>query len=83
MREPIKFEQPRCAEVGTDLFFPEKGEGVSSAKSICGACIHKDECLEWSLHHEIYGIWGGFTERERRVIRRQRNIKFKEVVDFA
>ena len=83
MREPIKFESPLCSEVGTDIFFPEKGEAAQPAKTICGGCIHKAECLEWSLHHEIYGVWGGFTERERRFIRRQRNIQFKEVVDFA
>lgn len=83
MREPIKFESPHCAEVGTDIFFPEPGETAKYAKTICGGCPHKAECLDWSLHHELYGVWGGYTERERRFIRRSRGILYKDVVNLA
>lgn len=40
------------------------------AKSICAECGVSEECLEYSLLHEPFGIWGGKTERERKTLRR-------------
>ena len=84
MREPRFYENPSCAEVGGDFWFPEKADGSMNtvemvmAKSICRTCPHKAECAEWGIVKERFGIWGGTTENERRVIRRQRNITLKE-----
>lgn len=44
------------------------------AKQICATCPVKDECLQYALRHESFGIWGGKTERERKRIRRDLNI---------
>ena len=80
MREPRFYEEAACAEVGGDFWFPEKFDGTSNstemvmAKSICGTCPHQSECAEWGLHRESHGIWGGLTNNERRVIRKERNI---------
>ena len=80
MREPRFYENPSCAEIGGDLFFPEK-EGqpfgnieIALAKRICLSCPHQTECAEWGINKEIYGIWGGLTESNRRVVRKERNI---------
>ena len=85
MREPHEFEVPLCAQVGGDLFFPDKeNEGklvrlsIASAKSICRSCQHITECAEWGIHKERYGIWGGLTDSDRRRIRRQRRITLEE-----
>lgn len=84
MREPRFYEDPSCASVGGDFWFPEKSDGSSNsvemllAKSICGRCPHKVECAEWGVKKEHFGIWGGTTEKERRVLRRQLNITLKE-----
>lgn len=84
MREPRFYEEPACAEVGGDLFFPERFEQpfgnieINMAKKICLSCTHKNECAEWGINKEIHGIWGGLTEIQRRIIRRQRSIKLKE-----
>ena len=62
-----------CLGVDPDLFFPERGASTKEAKSVCGGCEVKMECLEYALRHgEKFGIWGGMSERERRRIRRQR-----------
>lgn len=45
------------------------------AKGICDVCSIKYECLSYSLYHEMYGIWGGLTERERHTLRVKMNIK--------
>lgn len=57
-----------------DLFFPNRGESTSAAKDVCGACPVAEECLDYALRLNIrHGIWGGKSERERRVMRRVRN----------
>ena len=82
MREPREYEAPLCAEVGSDYWFPEKGghsTGVLKAIRICGQCIHRLECAEWGIHNERFGIWGGLTVEQRRIIRRKRNIKVRDI----
>jgi hypothetical protein len=80
-RRPDEFESPSCATVGGDFWFQEStSEGGSTAdalfaKGICNRCPHKRECAEWGIKNEVHGIWGGLTNRERQVIRRQRGIK--------
>jgi len=80
MRVPSQFENPLCSEVDTELFFPEIGanDQAFNAKKICGRCPHIAECLEWALYYERFGIWGGSSERDRRVIRAKLNIKVQE-----
>ena len=61
-----------CAQADPEQWFPEKGGSTLWAKRVCRMCTVKSECLEYALEHEIrYGIWGGMSERERRVLRRQ------------
>ena len=60
-----------CAEVDGELFFPEKGGDVSPAKRVCMACRVRRECLDYALDHgERFGIWGGLSERQRRLMKR-------------
>ena len=79
MRGPWQFEEPLCAEVGGEFWFPDKEDNLdisaSFAKSICHKCTHKDECLEWALGNEKFGIWGGTNEKTRQRIRSKRGIK--------
>lgn len=79
MRSPIEYESPNCAGTDTEAFFPGATHTLENqaAKRICGDCLHLDECLEWGLHHERYGIWGGTTAFDRDKLRRQRKILIK------
>lgn len=83
MRTPWEYENPSCAEVGGDFWFPEKADGSMNtvemvmAKSICRSCPHKAECAEWGIQKEAYGIWGGLVPKERYAIRAQKNIRLK------
>ena len=82
MTAPWEFEEPACAEVGGDFWFPEKSDSSNEmflAKSICGSCTHKVDCLEWAINNEPFGIWGGTTEMQRASIRRMRS---KRSVNF-
>jgi len=70
---------PNCATVDPELFFPEKGGGQGKefkmARSVCHRCDLTEECLDWALKHHELGIWGGTSERERRVLRREQGIR--------
>jgi hypothetical protein len=92
MRGPWEYEDPSCASVGGDFWFPEIEKGVvllsgsdgrrlesQVAKSICKSCIHKIECQQWGLKHERFGIWGGLAEPDRNVVRKRLNIIVEEV----
>lgn len=60
------------------LFYPAKGESTAPAKAICAECPVKPSCLRFSLENkETFGIWGGTSEKERRVLRRQLHLPRK------
>jgi WhiB family redox-sensing transcriptional regulator len=67
-----------CRGEDPDLFFPERGASTRVAKQICRECTVRDECLEFAIvSSEKFGIWGAMSERERRKIRRERQITIK------
>jgi len=57
-----------------DLYFPELGDGMAAsiakmAKKACLDCAVVNECKIYALkHREEYGIWGGTTPNDRKVI---------------
>ena len=65
-----------CAEVDPEIFFPQSNDGHNpgaDAKRVCMECRVRAQCLEYALaRKERHGIWGGLSERQRRVIERRR-----------
>jgi WhiB family redox-sensing transcriptional regulator len=67
-----------CRDTDPELFFPVGTTGtalvqIERARHVCGECGVRTECLEFALAtNQDSGIWGGLSEEERRVIRRQR-----------
>lgn len=77
------FSNPaNCAGTDTDDWFTDKKvyDNKAMLKRICGACLAKDECLEYALENAVIGYWAGTSEKERRVMRRQLNITAKPVL---
>lgn len=72
------------------IFFPEKGESVEPAKSVClgtdgrPPCLVLETCRVHAVANERYGVWGGMSERERSLfrarLRRQQRVQQKKVV---
>lgn len=58
-----------CAQIGGDLWFPEKGGNTTAAIAVCRACPVAAECLSFSMEltpgERSHGIWGGLTPRKR------------------
>lgn len=66
-----------CNSMGPDLFFGPPSRELkdqertreAAAKTICDACVVRQECREYAIaHREPEGIWGGLDEKERRQI---------------
>lgn len=61
-----------CRGMDPELFFPGVGEAVKHIKAICRQCDVQVECATFALNSgERFGIWGGLSERDRRVLRRR------------
>ncbi|MEM9033577.1 MAG: WhiB family transcriptional regulator [Actinomycetota bacterium] len=67
-----------CRDTSPDLFFPVGTTGpaldqIAAAKRVCGECPVAEECLEYALlTNQDTGVWGGFSEEERRQMRKAR-----------
>jgi len=65
-----------CASVDPDLFFPVGVTGpavgqIAAAKAVCADCAAQSRCLEFAIAtNQEYGVWGGTSEEERRILRR-------------
>jgi WhiB family transcriptional regulator, redox-sensing transcriptional regulator len=69
-------ELAACRDYDPELFFPigKTGLGraeVRQAKAVCAGCPVREQCLEFALGTgQEFGVWGGYDEDERRVLRR-------------
>ena len=69
-----------CCGMDPNIFYPVRGgtnQHSDPARAICATCPVKGECLEYAIHNEFVGIWGGTSEKQRRQIRRDRGIKLQ------
>lgn len=75
--QPLDWQaHARCTEVDPEIFFPERGGSSKAARAVCAQCSVRAQCLEYALNNkEQFGIWGGTSERERRRLRRERNLR--------
>jgi WhiB family redox-sensing transcriptional regulator len=61
-----------CNGQDPNLFFPVRGQSTLPAVAICQTCAVQPECLRYGLENShLVGIWGGTSERQRRLMRRQ------------
>ena len=67
-------EAAACAERTDVDFFADPSDllATSAAKTVCDSCWVAEECLTWAIEtNQTDGIWGGYTAKERRSIRRR------------
>lgn len=73
-------EDALCLDTPTHIFFPVgRGTGEErwdAAKAICRGCKVKKQCLNLVIkleeHDDRWGVFGGLSPMERRVIRAER-----------
>ena len=72
LARPTWMQDAACRGVDPDLFYPERGADTTKPKGICRGCPVRGDCIDYALINvEKFGIWGGFSERERRALRRK------------
>ena len=67
----------KCKGEPVSIFFPADGDKKwtdKKAKQICEACPVINDCLEYALKAEIWGVYGGKTPWERENLRVQRGL---------
>ena len=61
-----------CRTVDPDLWFPDAPQTGAAAKKLCRSCPVIEKCLQYALDNgEMYGVWGGMGNAERRMLRRR------------
>lgn len=73
MQVSVWRERAACQGLEAAIFYPADECEAVSAKQVCDGCAVQSRCLEHALDtREHDGVWGGYTEKERRRIQRQR-----------
>jgi WhiB family redox-sensing transcriptional regulator len=74
-----------CRDTDPDLFFPVGTTGaalvqIEQARAVCRECPVQSDCLDFALAtNQDSGIWGGTSEDERRMNRREQANRQKVV----
>jgi WhiB family redox-sensing transcriptional regulator len=67
---PVWQSRAACYGLDSEIFFPTTEEEADLALSFCAVCPVNRDCLSWALWQgERYGVWGGTTEQQRRLMR--------------
>ena len=62
-----------CREYDPELWFAERPEQVEFAKTLCGTCPLRVECLAGALERgEPWGVWGGQLVVDGAIVARKR-----------
>lgn len=70
---PHWMNQAACAGWPAAVFFEKAHQ--KQAVALCATCPIRAECLDYALAGCIdYGVWGGCSPEERRVLRRRRRL---------
>ncbi|KPI33368.1 transcription factor WhiB [Actinobacteria bacterium OV450] len=63
---PTWRDEAACTGMDFAAFFSLSQADIAHAKSVCGPCPVRHECLTHALtFREDYGVWGGLDEDER------------------
>jgi WhiB family redox-sensing transcriptional regulator len=66
-------EWAACAGADPEIFFPARGHSTRAAQLICAGCPVIAQCAQAAADgRELYGVWGGMAEGERRRLRNRR-----------
>lgn len=66
---PAWYADALCPETDPEAFFPDKGGSTKPAKRTCASCPVRELCLQYAIeNNERFGVWGGLSERQRRVL---------------
>jgi WhiB family redox-sensing transcriptional regulator len=69
LKRPTWHAMAACRGMGTETFWPGRGESLDAARAICASCEVREVCLADALARGLKedggGVWGGTSQRER------------------
>lgn len=75
MRDDSWRDRAACRGVDVELFYSDLEVDVHTALAICARCEVRGLCLKQAMvNREVFGVWGGTVERQRRRAFRQRQV---------
>lgn len=88
------FTKSACRQMDTMAFFPgappqgriarqKYDQEVRTVIQVCQECQIQEECLNYALETEPYGIWGGATEIEREYLRAKLKIECQREITLT
>lgn len=88
------FTKSACRQMDTTLFFPgappqgriarqKYEQEIKAITTVCQDCQIQEECLNYALETEPYGIWGGATEIEREYLRAKLKIECQREITLT
>jgi len=70
---PSWHQEANCRGEGVRTWFSGAPAMVDKARAVCADCPVRDECYQYAMSDpDLVGIWAGFTEKERKELRRSR-----------
>ena len=68
-------QDANCKGASTRVFFiyredKNQRQRREAAYTICRECVVRQECLDYAIVNNEVGIWGGTTDKARRLLRR-------------
>jgi WhiB family redox-sensing transcriptional regulator len=72
-----------CRGLPTEWWFPDDETAIpeKDGRDICNLCPVRQQCFDYGLKYEKYGIWGGYRAFERKHIRRRKGITLLPIVN--
>ena len=72
-----------CKEYDRRIFFSELHQTIQQAVLVCNGCKVRKECLDYAIANNEHGVWGGKTERQRRLMIRRINYESKKIAGYG
>lgn len=70
---PARALETPCVAHGPALWFAERAAELEQAKSLCGLCFLRKDCLAGAIQRgEPWGVWGGEILRDGLVVAEKR-----------
>lgn len=71
-----------CKRTDVNLFMSKEKGAVKEALALCAGCLVVKDCLNFAMTNNItHGIWGGKTERQRKSLKRAKNLEVRVLKD--
>jgi WhiB family redox-sensing transcriptional regulator len=72
LQRPEWMEAAACRGMEPTDFVHSPRGAVADARAlaVCATCWVQSDCLDFAIAHDCLGIWGGTSERRRRMMRR-------------